>query len=898
MTARTAVLERANAASQNNASSQNADSIDTSPSRSRRGQHGATNAILSSHNHVRATWTGKLLVITGLSPDQFPVDDGSGSLDPSPTKPASLRRSNLKALGASKPATRTGTPREGLKRKRSSMSDFPNGSQADDLTPSDGSQRTSQQGSPSDKDSLAGHRDDDDDQDSPSGDQPHLDGVAEDQSIVPARRKRRRRGQKLLEQSLAASLAPSPPMSPVSEELDKLQSIDLPAAFRSRTPTPDPDDPNDEASAIYRDIYEPLPKADTFLAAMTKINPAQRRTENLYQLAVNVATALRIWQDEYLEIDRRTAPHAPIPRRPATGNRQPLSPTLFEDQKEADIYDYVFDAKKLGHQNPIAQKIIRDASGRELRQRALKGRVGADSQLVNAANTMSEDDGGRRSRARRPVSKYDGVAVEGGRRKRGIGQVTDTIEVETTAKRGRWGGRGGRGRGRGGRGGSGLLAKRIREMREASAVTATSADDDSASENGASDSFSRDASYAPGGDYDLHGQQEYDELGDQGDAGKRKGRPKGSKNLHFRSDKGIPKGPRQPKAGEADPNSPTKASFVSVDASTPKTTPNTAQRSGPAGRPKPKSEKRSESMTAWWAKRKAAAAEKKRLEAEAAGKALGPAAAAPADAKTKGGDRINTKPETKTAVKGTHHFATNATGSSVPLQPLVPAGGGYSRPQMYSNGPPPPNSHSLPPATHHSPHLQQSQAPQMPHYAQHASLPPYPSSQAPPPPGSQYHSPHRPSAAFPLPPMASASPQPRHSMPTYKNSDQTGPPPPPQLMGPGQGMYHDPRFDRGPPPPSYPPHDRGPPPPDHYDPHHRRPDLLGHPPPPPPLGYPPPSSYPPQQQQQQHQGPPGGGGRYLPPYPPPQGQGQYTGGPPPPPGSYGGQDERGRGAPQ
>ncbi|GAM85416.1 hypothetical protein ANO11243_034230 [Dothideomycetidae sp. 11243] len=830
MTARTETLGRAN-----NTSSQNTDSNHSPSSKARKNQSGLARSA-SGHSFrssdaqpgIRAIWTGRIFIVTGLSPHQYPTTSANNaakqSQHESPNRSGTTRITNGKNVSPSKPPTRGGGPRITLKRKRSSVNESFTGSQEGDAAAGDPSQepsqRTSQSDSLSDKDSLAGHRDDDD-QDSASGEQAPAENDAQSQGQTPARRKRRRRGQKLLEQSAALSKPVSPPLPLVSEEDDKVNEIDLPAPFLSRSPSPDPDDPNDQASAIYRAIYDPLNKVDAFITALTKLNPVQRRTENLYQLAANTAAALRIWQDEYLEIDRLTAPHAPIPRKPATGNRQPLSPTLFEDQKEADLYDYVFDPKKLGHQNPIHQKIIRDASGRELRQRGTKSRAALDGQFANGS-AMSEDENGRRSRTRKPVSKYDGLVSEDGtRRKRGLGQVSDTLEGDGSAKRGRWGRRGGRGRGgRGGRGGAALMSRRIREIREASAVTATSAsadEDETQYENGAYDTYSREGSIGMYDDMQSPSNMDDDDDGQSYSPVKRKGRPKGSKNLHVRSDKGIPKGPRPPKAGSTEAVSTPSAQGGAGASQSAKTSASQSARSAGPGKTGPKSEKRSESMTAWWAKRKAAAAEAKRLEAEAAGKT-----APPSESKTKS----STKPAAPTDTK-------------VPLQPMPPSTSPYGASSRYTNGPS--ASQPLPPSLHH----QQSH---IPHYPQNPGMSPYaPSAQA------QYQ------ASFSRPPPISSP-----SM-----SQQ---PHPQQMPPPVQAYYHDPRnYDQPPPPPPPPARDTRPETYESYPPQGYAPPPLGSQ----YMSYAPPPPQGPYSQGQQH-------GRSLPPLQPP---------PPPPPGQGQGQGQ-------
>ena len=596
--------------------------------------------IQATASEISAIWNGKLLIIRGLSEHHFPTNTPLHSL-----KQQNARRqrgSNGRYFTGNHGPSPSGlqSQRFGLKRKRSAL----NGS----------------------SDGLNGHEDyDSDDLDeSDEGASPSKKAQEEDYTFGsgPSQSraspiKRRRRG--VNAQSQAASRAPSPPPLPMlASDEDILSEIDLPEAYLSREPTPDPNDPviadpDDEAHKIYKDSYAPLPKVGAFINALTKFNPAQRSTENLYTLAANTALALRTWQDEYLVVDRLIAPHAAIPRKAATGARLPLDPTVFEDMKEADLYDYVFDLKKPGRQDPIAQRVLRDASGRELRQRAPRGRVGADGLVAAAAAMAGDEDGGKR-RARRPVSKYDGVAGAdaNGVRKRGLGSTSEPPEGDPQpAKRGRWsGGRGSRGGGRGGRGrgGASLLGKRIREMREQSAMTATT-DEESGSEAGsaaaevereysaslATEQDHPDTSAMPNSHVSSYNDGEgygttdhlrtstdryiYSEAGVEGEpetaeaaaaaaaAQKRKGRPKGSKNLHKRSDAGIPKGPRAPKPTAAGGGT-SGAGSPAVEPTAP---PAVIAASGSKVNKAPKSDKRSQSMTDWWAKRKAAEAEKR-----------------------------------------------------------------------------------------------------------------------------------------------------------------------------------------------------------------------------------------------------------------------------------------------
>lgn len=436
---------------------------------------------------IRAFRRGSLLIITGLNQHQFPAQSPNWSQDyESGRKPrgrngryfASTNDSPIKRNASSSTARSTrqngASQRPGLKRKHSALydgaaseHDVPLASQelADDETgeafgDSNAYAELSHLKVGNTTDTIA------------PAYTSFADSGLKPQDSTPAKRRRRGKPAHVIE-SVEPSRAPSPELPTLGPEEDLLNEVDLPDAFRSESGTPDPDVPDDEAHKIYQDLYKPLPKPLDFTAALTRFNTRQRSSLTLYALAENTAAALRAWQDEYLLLDKLTAPHAPIPRKPANGNRQPLSPTAFEDLKEADIYDYIYDPKKPGRQDAIAQRVIRDPSGRELRQRYQRGRVGADGQLVvtASAGVLASEDEGERKRTRKPVSKYDGILpAEQHRRKRGLGALNEALNRDQPAKRGRVSVRGG-GRGRGfgrGRGGLGPLGKRIRQMREES----------------------------------------------------------------------------------------------------------------------------------------------------------------------------------------------------------------------------------------------------------------------------------------------------------------------------------------------------------------------------------------------------------------------------------------------
>ncbi|KAI7639733.1 hypothetical protein KC318_g22391, partial [Hortaea werneckii] len=126
--------------------------------------------------------------------------------------------------------------------------------------------------------------------------------------------------------------------------------------------------------------------------ALTKHPVEARPTSVLYNLADHFAGLLAQLQEEYLEVDRIVAPHAKVPRKPAKGGQDPIDPMVFEDKKEADLYDYVFDPRKIGEQDPQAQKIVRDAEGRELRKR--RNRTGVDAAETVPGWDFGEGAGG------------------------------------------------------------------------------------------------------------------------------------------------------------------------------------------------------------------------------------------------------------------------------------------------------------------------------------------------------------------------------------------------------------------------------------------------------------------------------------------------------------------------
>ena len=388
-----------------------------------------------------------------------------------------------------------------------------------------------------------------------------LNNGIDQRAAVPTRRQRAyQRAEPIEDTSRQTSKNPShksktatPKPQRLTLEEDRLSDEDnYPSLHAKAWPPPRTDEPFDEASRVMRRTYKPLNSADKFINALTRRDPATRPKELLLAVTAHVQGMLQELQDEYLELDAITAPHARVPRKPVKGGRVPLDHAVFEDKKEADLYDYTFDPRKVGYQDPEAQKIYRDAEGRALRKR--RQRNGLDAEP--AATTGGEEAPLGPRRAVKPISRFDGTTQAPTRKKRtNNGTVKPassmtpdpSLEPQVLANgyvvhsSGRW---------------AGHIPKRIRELRgdsvgaaspSAAAPATTPATNGGATSPGAPSAGADEGasrSETPGTSSDTPGPAD----GKEGSPGaSRKGRPKGSKNLHKRRDAGIPKGPRKPK---------------------------------------------------------------------------------------------------------------------------------------------------------------------------------------------------------------------------------------------------------------------------------------------------------------------------------------------------------------
>ncbi|KAF2795144.1 hypothetical protein K505DRAFT_324292 [Melanomma pulvis-pyrius CBS 109.77] len=609
---------------------------------------------------------------------------------------------------------------------------------------------------------------------------------------------------------------------------DVLSDSDLPGPWMEGLDPPIEAECEDRADYLLKTRYMPMTDAHDIIMALTKYPVSQRSTENLYLLAENTQRILKAWQDEYLRLDGRTAPHAHPPKKPANGGRIPVASQVFEDMKEADLYGYVFDPKRPpGCQDPFAQRIGREkTNGRELRQRRARDML--DSAAPSDEDEEEDIEGRPGKRQRRATRRFE-IGDQGP----GTGTVTGT----TTPKRNGWGGARKRGVSKYSHGVSetpepegrvkrvkgvatALLHQRVQEMREQSAVAS------SGDEGGPIDANSDELSDAQGLN-DLY---------------RRRGRPAGSKNTGRRSDFGVKKGPRGPRKKPTEmfvPNvtSPTSenapavlkslsqgqnqfsidpqpsvhpqlgvigstqapsvlapqpiatvfqvttsqaqdpgAYATHVTASTPDAymamapmnqyeNPYSEDSGATPGstskrKPRVKSEKRSQSMTIWWAERKA---RQKELDDK--------------NGASKSATAKSTSSASKRAPKAP---AAASTTTSVPLE--QPHSLSFSRPEPGSYDPypvqPPLQSFSM-------------ASPNAPYATAHPPTPhPPPPLPPPPPPPNPMMTQNSPLAALPSGPPSGPSHGPAHSHP----QSSYGPPPP----GPSYGPLPPPSY--GPPP--------------------------------------------------------------------------------------------------
>lgn len=155
----------------------------------------------------------------------------------------------------------------------------------------------------------------------------------------------------------------------VERRLSKFWNIDNVRNFST-----DYDEQNDGIASFWRESFDSVERPAPYesdIAAGGKFlvitkpevftellrDPENRTSDELYAITMNTAHALRVWQDEYLEIDNLTKRATRQALKKTANPRKLENPAVFEDKKEAAIYGYKHDPKeaKIGRQDPFLQ---------------------------------------------------------------------------------------------------------------------------------------------------------------------------------------------------------------------------------------------------------------------------------------------------------------------------------------------------------------------------------------------------------------------------------------------------------------------------------------------------------------------------------------------------------------
>lgn len=86
-------------------------------------------------------------------------------------------------------------------------------------------------------------------------------------------------------------------------------------------------------------------------------DPELRSHDELYAITANVAHTLKVWQAEYMAIDKLTKLATRSASKQTANPRKPEQPAVFEDKKESILYGYKYDPKqeKISNQDPFVQ---------------------------------------------------------------------------------------------------------------------------------------------------------------------------------------------------------------------------------------------------------------------------------------------------------------------------------------------------------------------------------------------------------------------------------------------------------------------------------------------------------------------------------------------------------------
>ncbi|KAI9721396.1 MAG: hypothetical protein M1828_005145 [Chrysothrix sp. TS-e1954] len=369
-------------------------------------------------------------------------------------------------------------------------------------------------------------------------------------------------------------VSPRPPVdtSTPLKDPDDLDDSSLPPPFLPRQPAPSSF--QDKAAKLLFERYDPIALPNAFLKPISSHNPSTRSTETLQKLAQNTFRALVAWQNEYLQLDQKTAPRGNPVKKPATGGRIPMDADIWEQTKEIELWGHVLGIdgmtyketeKKKPLPNNDAQNVMGQVEGRRPRRR------GADASLIDSL-AISEDDAGasKEKRSRKPVRRFDAGSNGLNERKRRPGEDSG-VEQLGPRKRGR------------------VAKVRINDQRLRG--TESPQPDGRSLDNTASPSAQVDGTI--------------DHLANEHPLNAT-AQTIMSPNAARRRPRGLPVLDHGPVLKSESSGTPTHAFQGALSTDSPA--------SGENGKQRIKSDKRSESMTAWWAKRKKKQAEQRATE--------------------------------------------------------------------------------------------------------------------------------------------------------------------------------------------------------------------------------------------------------------------------------------------
>ena len=228
------------------------------------------------------------------------------------------------------------------------------------------------------------------------------------------------------------SATPPPPISP-----NALPVASLPPPFLDFPVVPLPETSfADKAAYLHAQRYKPLPVLSSFTAALTSHAPSTRSTETLLALALNTQRALQAWQDEYLELDQKTCRlSGPVPKKPATGGRQPIDETRWQAEKEKELFGegslLAGLARSRQARNEVPTKKMRERKARRGEAEMLAGGYAAIGPATKAPAAIDKIEAGRTQRARKPVKRFEDAIADGEiapskRRRKGAAGGDDT----------------------------------------------------------------------------------------------------------------------------------------------------------------------------------------------------------------------------------------------------------------------------------------------------------------------------------------------------------------------------------------------------------------------------------------------------------------------------------------